>query len=224
MAGANSAFDFVNKFILTLTFVIGGHACALAEPAGAGLPGFFRDWLVAQKNAPDLRVEFSITKSLPALKQPVQAPGRFWSYADGRFRWETGTPATSVLVYDGATLQSWEAGENQWKKLNPNHRGMRLWMDFLGGQKPTGAGLLKDFLITTPAATKLLASVILEPKSPSVRKDLKQIELTFNTVELRLVQMRVLQGDGGSQTMDFREPKRMTAADRAVVPPPPHPQ
>jgi hypothetical protein len=81
--------------------------------------------------------------------------------------------------------------------------------------------MLKDFLITAPAATKPLAKVMLEPKSPRVRKDLKQIELTFNTVEPRLVRMRVLQGDGGSQTMDFREPERMTVADRAVVPPPP---
>lgn len=220
MAGANSGFDFVKKFILILTFVIGGHASVRAEPAAAGLPGFFRAWLAAQKNAPDLRVEFSITKILPTLKEPVQAPGRFWNYADGRFRWETGKPATSVLVYDGVTLQTWEAGENQWRKLNPNHRGMRLWMDFLGGQKLTEAGMLKDFLITAPAAGKPLAKVILEPKSPQARRNMPQIVLTFNTLEQRLVQMLVQQGDGGSQTMDFREPTRMTAADRAVVPPP----
>jgi hypothetical protein len=35
-----------------------------------------------------------------------------------------------------------------------------------------------------------------------------------------LVQLLVRQGDGGSQTMDFNEPKRMTTADRAMVPPP----
>jgi outer membrane lipoprotein-sorting protein len=220
VAGANSAGDSVNKLILILTVVIGGQACVLADPAGDGLPGFFRAWLAAQQNAPDLRVEFSITKTLPTLKAPVQAPGRFWSYADGRFRWESGKPATSVLVFDGVTLQSWDAGQNHWRKLNPNHRDMRLWMDFLGAQKLTEAGMLKDFRITAPAATKPLAMVMLEPKSPQTRRNLPKIELTFNTVEARLVQMRVQQGDGGSQTMDFREPTGMTAADRAVVTPP----
>lgn len=210
----------MNKLLLTLIFLLGGPADAWADASNDGLPAFFRNWLTAQKTAPDMRVEFNITKTLPALKEPVKSGGRFWNYANGRFRWETGKPATSVLVYDGVTLQSWEATENQWHKLNPNNRNMRLWMDFLGGQNLTESGLLKDFLITAPVAKKPLASVILEPKSKQTRQYLKQIELTFNTAEPRLVQLLVRQGDGGSQTMDFSEPKRMTAADRAVVPPP----
>lgn len=199
--------------------MLGGITSALADPAGDGLPGFFRAWLAAQKSAPDLRVEFRITKTMPALKQPVTSPGRFWNFADGRFRWETGKPATSVLVYDGVTLRSWEAVDKQWRQLNPNNRSLRLWMDFLGGQNLTEANLIKDFVVTAPAAMKPLASVILEPKSSRTRRDLQQLELKFNTVELRLVQLLVRQGDGGSQLMDFSEPKRMTAADRAMVPP-----
>jgi outer membrane lipoprotein-sorting protein len=210
----------MNSLLLTLILLLGGQAGALADAANDALPGVFRNWLAAQKNAPDMRVEFTIIKTMPALKEPVKSGGRFWNYANGRFRWETGKPATSVLVYDGVTLQSWEATENQWHKLNPNNRNMRLWMDFLGGQNLTESGLLKDFLITSPAAKKPLARVILEPKSKQTRQYLKQIELTFNTTELRLVQLLVRQGDGGTQTMDFNEPKRMTTADRAMVPPP----
>ena len=213
----------MNRLFLTLILMLGGQACAVADAASDGLPGFFRAWLAAQKNVPDMRVAFSLTKTLPTLKQPVKSVGRFWSYADGRFRWETGKPASSVLVYDGVTLQSWQATENQWRKLNPNNHGMRLWMAFLGGQKLSEAGLLKDYLVSAPAARKPLASVILEPKSMRERRDLPQLELTFNTAEQRLVKLLVRQGDGGSQTMDFDEPRPMTAADRAVVPPPSHP-
>ena len=222
--GAKSGFGIVNKLFLTLIVFLGGYAGAAADAASDGLPGFFRTWLAAQKHAPDMRVEFSLTKTLPTLKAPVKSAGRFWSYADGRFRWETGKPATAVLVYDGVTLQSWQAAENQWRKLNPNNRSMRLWMDFLGGQNLTETGLLKDFLITAPAAgRKPLASVLLEPKSKQERKDVPRIELTFNTAEQRLVQLLIRQGDGGSQAMDFGEAKPMTAADRAVVPPPSRP-
>ena len=196
----------------------------MADVASDGLPRFFRDWLEAQKHAPDMRVEFVITKAMPTMKEPVKSAGRLWIYADGRFRWETGRPASAVLVYDGVTLQSWQAAENQWRKLNPNNRSMRLWMDFLSGQNLTEAGLLKDFLISAPAAgRKPLASVILAPKSKRERQDVPQIELTINTAEQRLVQLLVRQGDGGSQTMTFSEPKPMTAADRGVVPPPARP-
>ena len=210
----------MHQLLLTLTMFGGCLASALAESADTAVPGFFGDWLAAQKHAADVRVEFSITKTMPALKEPVKAAGRFWNYADGRFRWETGQPATAVLVFDGVTLQSWDAAGNKWRTLDPNSRSMRLWMDFLGGQNLTEGGLRRDFLITAPAAGKALASVVLEPKSSRVRRDLKQIQLKFNTAERRLVQMLIQQGDGGSQTMDFSAPKRMTAADRAMVPPP----
>ena len=53
-----------------------------------------------------------------------------------------------------------------------------------------------------------------------MRRDLKQIELRFNAGEQRLVQMLIRQGDGGSQTMDFGVPGRMTVADLTMVPPP----
>ncbi len=211
----------MHKLLLILTILWAGPGAVLADSAGAGVPPVFGSWLAAQKHAADVRVDFRLTKTLPTLKEPLKASGRFWNYADGRFRWETGQPATSVLVYDGVTLQSWDAAAPQhWQKLDPNSRGMRLWMDFLGGQNLTESGLLKDFVVTAAPAGKPLAGVLLEPRSARVRRDLKQIALKFNTDEPRLVQMLIQQGDGGSQTMDFSAPKRMTAADRAVVPPP----
>ena len=210
----------MNRLLLTGTLWGCGLGCALAGSGATGVPGVLGDWLAARKHAADVRVEFRTTKSMPALKEPLKADGRIWSYADGRFRWETGAPATQVLVYDGATLQSWDAAGKQWRKLDPNSRSMGLWMDFLGGRNLTEAGLLKDFEIREAAETKLLTGVILEPKSARVRRDLKQIELRFNAGEQRLVQMLIRQGDGGSQTMDFSAPGRMTAEDRTVVPPP----
>ena len=220
-AGIKSHTVLMNRLLLTLIVFLGVQVGAWADVPPDGFPGVFRHWITAQKTAPDVRVEFNLTKTMPALKVPIKASGRFWNYANGRFRWETGKPATSVLVYDGVTLQSWEATENQWRQLNPKNRSMRLWMDFLGGQNLTESGLVKDFLITTAATDKRsLARVSLEPKSKQVRQYLKQIDLTFNTSDVRLVQLHIEQGDGGSQTMDFNEPKRMTEADRAVVPQP----
>jgi outer membrane lipoprotein-sorting protein len=194
--------------------------CGLSGALAEAVPGVLHTWLAAQKRTGDVRVEFGITKTLPALKEPVKSSGRFWNYADGRFLWETGKPPTAVLRYDGVTLDSWQAETNQWQKLDPNQRAIRLWMDFLSGKNLTEENLLRQFLITAPAAGKSTASVILEPKSKRERRDLKQLELKFDTAGQRLLQIVVWQGDGGSQMMDFKEPKRMTAADRGVVPPP----
>ncbi len=115
-------------------------------------------------------------------------------------------------------LDSWEAESNKWHKLDPSQRGMRLWMDFLSGKNLTEENLLREFEVSVPAAGKVTASVILQPKSQRERRDLKQLELKFDAAALRLVQVVVTQGDGGILMMDFKEPKRMTAAERAMVP------
>lgn len=210
----------MNGLLLTLILFAGGFSSALADATGDGLPEFMRTWLEAQKRREDTRVDFQITKTMPTLKAPVKSSGRFWNYSDGRFLWETGRPPASVLRYDGVTLESWEAVENNWKKLDPEHRSMRLWMYFLSGNQLTETSLLESFAVTVPAAKRPLSSVILQPKSKREQKQLKQIELKFNTEEQRLVQLMVWQGDGGTQTMDFGRPKRMTASDRAAVPQP----
>jgi len=216
MLGAGS----MPRILLILALLGGGLAGASEEAAGDAVPGFFRAWLTVQKQAGDVRVDFDLTKTLPALKEPVKSSGRFWNYADGRFLWETGKPPSAVLRYDGVTLESWEAVPNQWRKLDPNDRRLRVWMNFLSGQNLTEEGLLKDFLVTVPKPEQSLAKMLLEPRSKRERKDLKQLELTFDPAERRLVRLVVSQGDGGTQRMDFGKPKRMTEADRAAVPPP----
>jgi outer membrane lipoprotein-sorting protein len=208
------------RILLILALLGGGLTGALAQTAGDAVPGFFRAWLAVQKQAGDVRVEFDLTKTLPALKEPVKSSGRFWNYADGRFLWETGKPPSAVLRYDGVTLESWEAAANQWRKLDPNDRRLRVWMNFLSGQNLTEESLLRDFVVTVPAAEQPLAVMILEPRSKRERKDLKQLQLTFDPAERRLVRLVVSQGDGGTQRMDFGKPRRMTEADRTAVPPP----
>lgn len=210
----------MNHLLLSLALLAGGLTGVQAEAAREEVPGVLHNWLAAQKHAGDVRVEFGIIKTLPTLKEPVKSSGRFWNYADGRFLWETGKPPTAVLRYDGLTLDSWDAESNKWHKLDPNQRGMRLWMNFLSGKNLTEETLLKEFQISAAAAGKSFARVILEPKSKRERRDLNKLELKFDTAASQLVQVMVWQGDGGTQTMDFKEPKRMTAADRGVVPAP----
>ena len=208
----------MNWLSLSLVLLGWGVIGAQTGAAADGLPGVFHNWLAAQKKAGDVRVDFGITKTLPTLKSPVQSEGRFWNYADGRFLWETGKPPTAQLRYDGVILDSWEAESNKWHKLDPSQRGMRLWMDFLSGKNLTEVNLLREFEVSVPAAGKVTASVILQPKSQRERRALKQLELKFDAAALRLVQVVVTQGDGGILMMDFKEPKRMTAAERAMVP------
>lgn len=204
-------------FLITALF-INALCGAQAETAGEGLPPFLVTWLEAQKLVGDVRLDFTLSKTLPTLKEPVKSPGRFWNYADGRFLWEAGSPPASVLRYDGLTLESWEASENKWRNLDANHKSLRLWMYFLSGKRLTAENLEKEFLIASPVSNKQMTSVTLEPRSKRQRRDLKQIELKFITKEQRLVQLVVWQGDGGTQLMEFGRSRPMTAAERSTVP------
>jgi outer membrane lipoprotein-sorting protein len=208
----------VNRFILTLLFIILGSIVAIADATENGFPGFFRDSLTAQKQAADVCVNFSITKTLSTLKAPMTTVGKFWNYADGRFIWEIGIPVASVLTYDGKNLKSWDVAENKWRGLDPSNRAIRMWLDFMSARNLTEEDLVKRFLFTVPIEKNEIPRVILQPRSKQERKYLKQIELKFDLAEKRLVQLLVIQGDGGTQLINFNSPKRMTAKELAMAP------
>ena len=60
-AGAKSGKRFVNRRNLTLLMLLVAHAGAVADAPRAGLRGFFRSGLAAQKHAPDMpQLELSV--------------------------------------------------------------------------------------------------------------------------------------------------------------------
>ena len=181
------------------------------------LPAAFVKWAESQSEARDIRVPFRLTRTLATLKEPIIESGIFWRFADGRFRWQLGTPPISILSFDTVSLKSWDKSEDKWTTLDPKDRRSRLWMGFLDGKNLADSQLDKEFSVTVNGESETSTNISLIPKSSAARKHLKQVDITIQAKENRLLILRVLQADDASVQMDFAAPEQPSAEDQSLV-------
>lgn len=175
------------------------------------LPPLLVQWMQAEKSAGSIHVTFRQSRSTPTLKAPLLAAGEFWRMADGRFRWQLGQPASMILINDGSTVRLKEEGADEWKTMDPKDRRVGMWLNFLGGQELSSEALARTFQASVASDTAERVAFVLKPRSLVMRKHLRQLELHIDPRTKHLLQMRLVQADESSLTMDFDSPR--SAAD-----------
>ena len=58
----------------------------------------FNRWFAAQTNLQSWSADFTQTRSLKVLSQPLVATGKVWVTVPNRFRWELGQPAQTIVL------------------------------------------------------------------------------------------------------------------------------
>ncbi|MDB6138172.1 MAG: LolA family protein [Verrucomicrobiaceae bacterium] len=181
------------------------------------IPPIVQQWVEAQQHMGDIAVDFRLTRSLPTLKEPITADGRFWKQADGQFRWEMGSPPTTVLLFDNKDLHVWDSDKQAWQTLSANDGRMRMWMQFLNSKEMNAEAMTKTFTPTVTDEKPEVVTIALQPKGLIVRKHLKQVDLQIDPRTKYLRQIRILQSDDSSVIMTFGLPHPMAAADKAKL-------
>src|SRR6266850_2821459 len=62
-------------------------------------------WLAAQTNVQTWSADFTQTKTLKSLVQPLTAAGHVWFAKPGRFRWELGHPPQTIARRSGDEMR-----------------------------------------------------------------------------------------------------------------------
>lgn len=75
------------------------------RPRAADTNAILSAWISAQTNLATWAADFTQTRSLKALSQPLVSPGRVWFAKPNHFRWELGDPVQTIAVRDDARLQ-----------------------------------------------------------------------------------------------------------------------
>jgi len=88
--------------IATLAVLVATAAHAAEAPIGE--PAVLQEWLSHAATLKSWSANFTQTRHLQALAQPLTSPGRVWFQAPDRFRWELGQPAQSLVLRDGPDL------------------------------------------------------------------------------------------------------------------------
>lgn len=203
--------------VLRIAFLLAVSALTVQAQVPKPLPPVLLQWAEAQKDMPDMVVAFRQTRTTPALKQPVSTPGKFWRFKDGAFRWELGQPAATILVRDGTEFRVREGADGAWQALDEKDARYRMWSRFLSGQEASPEELQQHFLVDAAEQTAEVTAITLRPKAPFIRRHLRQLDLQISPKTFRLLQLRVLQGDGASLTMAFSDPEAVSAAEKTKL-------
>ena len=202
-------------WVLTISSAF-SQAVVLPKPA-ADLPKIMKEWAAAQKGMADMQVAFQQIRTIPALKDPAKSKGTFWRFQDGAFRWELGDPVATVLVHDLKEFRVRESAAAPWQVLEEDDARYRMWARFLSGREASPEDLTRHFLVKEAEDSPGVVTITLRPKAPFVRRYLRQLDLQISRESKRLLQLRVIQGDGSVVLMQFAEPQSVTAADKAKL-------
>ena len=182
-------------------------AAPLAHAAEAGkLDGRFDQWFAVQTNLQSWSADFTQTRSLKVLTQPLISTGKVW-VARSRFRWELGQPAQTIalrqpdqLIIIYPRLKRAEKYPLSGVPAGPVKDALAL----LDASLPRDRAALEDhFRVLSAAETNSTLRVALQPRSASARKFVTEIKIGFRTNDFSMAMTEMQFADGSSLRNDF---------------------
>ena len=179
---------------------------AAAVAHGADLDARFNQWFAAQTNLQSWSGDFTQTRSLKVLSQPLIATGKVW-VTPGQFRWELGQPAQTIalrqpdqlfIVYP--RLKRAEKYSLSGVPTGPLKDALALMDASLPRDR---AAMEERFRLLSAAETNSLLQMTLQPRSASARKFISEILIAFRTNDFAIAVTELKFSDGSSLRNDF---------------------
>jgi outer membrane lipoprotein-sorting protein len=164
-------------------------------------------WLQAQSELKTWQAEFTQTRTLRTLRQPLVSTGQVWFARPNHFRWELGQPAKTIAVRDDKQMLV------IYPRLKRAERYTLTGADagMLGEALALlDAGFPRDrtsfdarFQVKSLTQTNAIWSVALEPANPSTRRMIPMIQLTLATNDFSLLANEITLPDGSRMKNEF---------------------
>jgi len=201
-------------------FVVLAGATQLCVAAAMDLSPVKR-WITRQNDFRAVTADFTQTRSMSALRTPLESKGRLWIISPDSFRWELGSPAKLIALRTRDSIYLIQpakkrAGRSVASAMNQNVGGLGLGMlnipfarDFATFQKQ-----YETLAISTDGTCCHLAVL---PRDPQARKMLTSLKLDFNTTSGQLLSFEIRTRDGSSLRNDFTNVKINTKINPSVL-------
>ncbi|MGO9200847.1 MAG: LolA family protein [Limisphaerales bacterium] len=182
-------------------------AASLADAAEAAkVEGLFGRWFAAQTNLQSWSADFTQTRSLKVLVEPLVATGKVW-VAGSRFRWELGHPAQTIVLRQPDQLLIIYPRLKRAEKypLNGAPPGpVKDALALLEASLPRDrASVEEHFRVLSTTETNSTLQVMLEPRSASARRFISGILIGFRTNDFSMAVTEMRFADGSSLRNDF---------------------
>jgi len=186
-----------------LSCAMGTVALAQQNPASDTQ---FNKWFEVQTNLQSWSGEFTQTRTLKVLNQPLVSDGRVW-VTHNNFRWELGQPVQTIVLRQPDQLLIIYPRFKRAEKYpigavpsGPIKDALALLDATLPRDRVT---MEKNFQLISATETNSLLQMTLQPRSDSARKFIGEIIIGFHTNDFMIAATEMRFADGSSLRNDF---------------------
>jgi outer membrane lipoprotein carrier protein len=167
----------------------------------------FDRWFAAQTNLQSWSADFTQTRSLKMLSQPLVATGKVWVTVPNRFRWELGQPAQTIVLRQPDQLliiypRLKRAEKYSLSGVPPGP--LKDALALMDASVPRDRATMEEsFRLLSATETNSILQMTLQPKSASARKFISEILIGFRTNNFSIAVTELKFADGSSLRNDF---------------------
>jgi outer membrane lipoprotein-sorting protein len=180
--------------------------CSVTTLFAADINSVVNGWLSQQTNVQTWSAEFTQTRTIKVIAQPLVSTGQVWFAAPQNFRWELGKDQT-IAIRNNETMLVIYPRLKRAEKYNFERAGRSEWKDALAllqsGFPRSRAELDQQFNLVSLKETNDLLELNLQPKSLGARKLMPRINVLLTT-NLALAGTELQFVDGSRMRNDFR--------------------
>jgi outer membrane lipoprotein-sorting protein len=166
----------------------------------------FDKWFEVQTNLQSWAGDFTQTRTLTVLNQPLVTHGRVW-VKPGEFRWEIGQPVQTIVLRRPDQLLIIYPRLKRAEKypLDAVPTGpMRDALALLDASLPRDrATMEKNFRLLSATETNSILQMTLQPRSDAARKFIGEVVIGFHTNDFTIAATEMKFADGSSLRNDF---------------------
>ena len=201
-------------FLPLLCFLCAVPAFAAEPPDLAPI----KKWIAKQDELRTVQADFTQTRSLRALRDPIATPGHIWFSAPDSLRWELGEPAKTIVLRKGDTYFLIQPAKKKAQRYAASEIGKQGGAQ---GFAMMNFPLAKDFAdfnrqFETLAVIKTEDRCHLEvlPRDAQARKILAAIKIDFDSATGHLLSFELVTREGSSMRNDFTNVRMNQKLDR----------
>jgi outer membrane lipoprotein-sorting protein len=186
-------------------------ACALLFLSAAGLragdyDAEFSRWFEVQTNLQSWSGDFTQTRKLTVLNQPLVTAGKVW-VKRGEFRWELGQPPQTIVLRRPDELliiyPRFKRAEKYPLGAVPSGP-MKDALALLDASLPRDrASMEEHFKLVSAAVTNSILQMTLQPRSEAARKMIGEVVIGFRTNDYVIASTAMKFGDGSALQNTF---------------------
>jgi len=166
----------------------------------------FNQWFAVQTNLQSWSGDFTQTRSLKVLTQPLITTGKVW-VKRGEFRWELGRPVQTIVLRRPEELLIIYPRLKRAEKypLDAVPAGpMKDALALLDASLPRDrASMEEHFRLLSAAQTNSVLQMTLQPRSEAARKFIGEVVIGFHTNDFVIASTAMKFADGSGLRNDF---------------------